>query len=128
VYLLVFHAYINEMLGSRSKIAKKENFVTQLCAEGFNSGVKGLINEILWAHTGKIYFKQPVSRRRTFMLLETNCLRHISMVCTSTLEASYEHRPTRKIDSEIKRSVADISYFFDVVCQGGSCELVQVRK
>jgi hypothetical protein len=38
VYLLVFHAYINEMHGSRSKIPSKKSHQ----AEGFNSGVKGL--------------------------------------------------------------------------------------
>jgi hypothetical protein len=47
VYLLVFHAYINEMRGSRSKILSKI-LVRQCWSEGFNSGVKGL-SEILWS-------------------------------------------------------------------------------
>jgi hypothetical protein len=38
---LVFHAYINEMHGSRSKIPSKISR-QQRCAEGFNSGVKGV--------------------------------------------------------------------------------------
>jgi hypothetical protein len=41
MYLLVFHAYINEMHGLRSKIPSK-NLVKHRCAEGYNSGVKGL--------------------------------------------------------------------------------------
>jgi hypothetical protein len=42
VYLLVFHAYINEMHGSRGKIPSK-NLVRQRCADGFNSGDEGLM-------------------------------------------------------------------------------------
>jgi hypothetical protein len=40
--MLVFHAYINNMHVSRSKIPVK-NLARQRCVEGFNSGVKGLI-------------------------------------------------------------------------------------
>jgi hypothetical protein len=41
MYLLAFHACINEMHGSRSKIPSKKS--CQRCAEGLNSGVKGLM-------------------------------------------------------------------------------------
>jgi hypothetical protein len=40
VYLLIFHAYIKEMHGSRNKIPRK-NLANQRCGEEFKSGVKG---------------------------------------------------------------------------------------
>jgi hypothetical protein len=44
MYLLVFHAYINKMQGSRSKIPSKK-LVKQRCADVFNFGVKVLKND-----------------------------------------------------------------------------------
>jgi hypothetical protein len=41
VNLLFFHTYINEMHRSIIKICSK-NLGKQRCAEGFNSGVKGI--------------------------------------------------------------------------------------
>jgi hypothetical protein len=49
-----FAAYINVMYGSRSKITI-QNLVRQYCAEGFNSGVKGLIHtNVATAEVGEV--------------------------------------------------------------------------
>jgi hypothetical protein len=42
LYLFAFHAYINKMHVSRSKIPSKKIIHRQRSAEGFNSSVKGL--------------------------------------------------------------------------------------
>jgi hypothetical protein len=45
--LLIFQAYVNEMHGSRIKIPSK-NLVRLRCAEGLNSGVKGLSKKLTY--------------------------------------------------------------------------------
>jgi hypothetical protein len=54
-WIVGFHAYINEINGSRSIIPSK-NLVRQRCAEGFNSGVKGLKNLCRFRATIMIQF------------------------------------------------------------------------
>jgi hypothetical protein len=53
VYLFDFHAYINEMHGSRSKITSKKS----RCAEGFNSGFE-------WLRPAQIYWYLQYFRQR----------------------------------------------------------------
>jgi hypothetical protein len=48
MHVLVFYAYINEIHGLISKISSK-NLVSYRCAEGFNSGVEGLMEGVLQA-------------------------------------------------------------------------------
>jgi hypothetical protein len=60
--LLVFHAYVNEMHSSRSKIPSK-NLVGQRCAKGFNSGVKGLKHWTSFLEVLIRRFGGPVGRK-----------------------------------------------------------------
>jgi hypothetical protein len=55
VYLLVFHAYINEMQAQEEKSPVK-NLARQRRAGGFNSGVKGLTGQQPYnvAETGRM--------------------------------------------------------------------------
>jgi hypothetical protein len=46
LHLLVFHAYINEITVQETKSPVK-NLVRQRWAEGFNFGVKGLMNKLM---------------------------------------------------------------------------------
>jgi hypothetical protein len=66
IYLLFFHAYINEMHGLRSKIPSKKSH--QRCAKGFNSGVKRLMRTFatyfIHFKIQSIYFRMKITGRR----------------------------------------------------------------
>jgi hypothetical protein len=62
VYLLVFHAYIYEMHGSRTKIPSKKS------RQGFNSGVKWL-KHVTWYHAA-VAHKSVRSRKAVPMMLQ----------------------------------------------------------
>jgi hypothetical protein len=55
--MLIFPAYIKKMQGSRSKFPSK-NLIRQRCAEGFNSGVKGLMEQKLLFVPLDVYMKR----------------------------------------------------------------------
>jgi hypothetical protein len=83
--LLVFHACINEMHGPRSKIPSKDLF-RQRCAEGFNSGVKGLkLNFMYSTLCMYTYVQKLISHLREIMPVIKTCLlfsfRKIIAVC-----------------------------------------------
>jgi hypothetical protein len=72
--LLVFHAYINEMHGSRRKIPSK-NLVRLRCGEGFNSAVKRLsclYNTSLYSMSTqyKLHFACKAQKRSSVSLIE----------------------------------------------------------